>query len=183
MGMCVTETSIVLAIYGPSSVGKSTLATELGARLQTEVRHCGDILRERATELNIPLHIIPVELHRVLDAETRRHSENPNGILVVEGRYLNIVLFGIPRVKLLRLTCDEVTREHRLLTHLSNRATVATALRQRDQEDARLRQKLYGDSPQTSEDWMIFDTTHSSPERLASFILDRLQEREGEPLP
>jgi cytidylate kinase len=165
-----------MAIYGPRCVGKSALATELGTRLRAEVRKCGDVLKERAAELGIPLESIPTELHRAVDAETRRHSENPTRILVIEGRYLDIVLAGIPRVRFLRLTCDEVARERRFLARQGNRGSAAMTLQQCDQEDAHLSQELYGWFPSTYKDWMVLDTTRSSPEALASVILDHLHQ-------
>jgi len=176
MGMCLAKTRVVLAIYGPSSVGKSTLATELGTRLRAEVRNCGDVLRERATELGIPLESIPIELHRAVDSETRRHSKNPSAILVIGGRYLDKVLVGIPGVRFLRLTCDEVARERRILSRQGDKVTEVMTLHQCDQEDAHLSQELYGCFPSTSKDWMVLDTTHSSPEELASVVLDHLQQ-------
>lgn len=165
---------IILAIYGQSSVGKSILATELGKRLGAEVRHCGEVLKEKAARLGIPLQSIPIGLHREVDAETQKLIHNYNKTLVIEGRYLDKVLKDIPRVRFIKLICNETTRKIRYLQSQSRSSVKSITLKQRDSENEHLKNKLYDDSPTTSEDWIILETTFSTPEELAETILGRM---------
>jgi hypothetical protein len=151
---------------------------EFGIRLSATVRHCGKLLKERSVQAGVPLETIPIELHRSVDAETRSYAKDPNGILVIEGRYLDVVLFGIPWVKLLRLTCDEVTRQLRWETRRAISALAPESVLQRDQEDETIKYKLYGRRFTAMGDWMILNTSDRSPKELASIVLDRLH-KEG----
>lgn len=168
------QVNIVLAIYGLSCVGKSTLATEIGRKWTVPVRHCGDVLKTRAAALGIPLGNLPLQVHAAVDEETRRLAQGASEVFVVEGRYLDLVLNGVPWVKFVRLTCDEATRMQRFLTKAGGQATASITLHQRDQEDGRLRHILYGDRCFTSADWMVLDTTHATPEELFATLLARM---------
>ncbi len=76
MVMHLSEDSIVVAIYGPSCVGKSSLANEFGKRCATQVRHYGDMVRARAAELGGAPQSLPLNIHRVIDTDTGELAEN-----------------------------------------------------------------------------------------------------------
>src|SRR5260370_13371538 len=79
---------MVIAIYGASEVGKSTIARLLGQRTGLPVRHCGEAVKERAAELNSSLAALSLDVHQMIDAETRSFvARAPSAI--VEGRYLD----------------------------------------------------------------------------------------------
>lgn len=176
MAVRLSEASIVLAIYGPSSVGKSTLANELGRQWAVPVRHCGSVVKVCATEIGVPPNCVPLELHRKIDAETCRLAQDTSGIFVVEGTYLDLVLSKMPQVKLLQLTCDEAMRELRFFAKVSAETKSPATLRQRDQEDTRLRRVLYRGHQPPAENWMVLDTTRSAPAELVSVILARMEQ-------
>jgi cytidylate kinase len=173
MVMRVTKANLVLGLYGPSCVGKSTLAKEIGKRLGANVRHCGEILKEKSSKLKIPFDPFPIELSRAVDAETRTFAENANEVRVIEGRYLNIVLFGIPNVRLLRLTCSAIVRDARLRNQVKEVRKKVSIVEQ-DSSDEHLSKVLYGDSPPMQHDWMVLDTTECSTEVSTEIVLKRL---------
>jgi cytidylate kinase len=173
MGMRAAKVKLVLALYGPTCVGKSTLAQEIGKRLRANVRHCGQILKEKTSQLKIPFDSLPIELNRAVDAETRRFAEDADEIRVIEGRYLNIVLFGIPNVRLLRLKCSDVIRNARFSSQVG-KAPNKLSIAEQDSFDKDTSKILYGDSPLTQEDWIVLDTTRYSPETLTEIVLKRL---------
>jgi cytidylate kinase len=172
--MYPSQASFVLAIYGPSCVGKTTLAAAISREWGVPVRHCGDMLKTRAAELGPPLRNLPLQVHEAVDEETHRLAQGASEVFVVEGRYLNLVLDGVSQVKFVRLTCDEATRTRRFLTKAGGQGTSSITLHQSDQEDGHLRQILYGNRYFTSGDWMVLDTTHSIPEELLAYLLTRI---------
>lgn len=174
MAVYPSQINIVLAIYGASCVGKSTLATAIGKEWRVPVRHCGDVLKMRATTLGLPLGSLPLHVHDAVDKETRKLAQEASGVFVVEGRYLDLVLDGMPWVKFVRLTCDEATRMRRFLTKTGGQADEGVALHQHDEEDGRLRFILYGGRCFTSDDWMVLDTTHATPKELCATLLARI---------
>lgn len=174
MALRLSKNSIVLAIYGPSCVGKSTLAHELTRQWGVPVRHCGNVVKASATAIGVSPNFLPLELHREIDAETRRLAKLNAGHFVIEGTYLDAVLTEMPQVKFLQLVCDETMRATRFLAKASSQTTSSVTLRDRDEEDNRLRRILYGNRPSVK-DWMVLDTTHLAPDKMVSAILARLQ--------
>ena len=174
MAMCLSKGPIVLAIYGPSCVGKSTLARELGRKLGIEVRHCGEALKVHAIEQGIALNSIPSTVHQSIDEETRRQARQACGTVVIEGRYLDFVLSGIPSVRFIRLTSDEATRKFRYSMR-KNKSVRPRALQEEDEDDARMRELLYSGVTRAPEDWMSLNTTQHAPHELAATVLARIQ--------
>jgi cytidylate kinase len=96
------SSKLIIAIFGPSCVGKTTLARVLGAKLGIPIRSCGTVLREEAFRLGISLDSISLEVHHRIDAETRNFAEQATGSTIIEGRYLDVVLIGAtPNMKLI----------------------------------------------------------------------------------
>lgn len=175
--MYLSKSNIVLAIYGASCVGKTTLAKELGLRWAVPVRHCGNVLKEHANELKISLENLPAEVHWTVDVETRSLAQQTSDFLIIEGRYLDLVLAGTPRVRFVRLGCDETVREQRLRGRAHRQASsMIRLIQQEDRYDAKLRRNLYGDAFSVAIDWIVLDTTYLTPEDLLSAVIVRLQQ-------
>lgn len=170
MDMDLPETTRVIAIFGASRVGKTTLAKVLGNRLELPVRHCGDAVRARASYLGVaPENLLLVE-HRALDADTRRVASE--GQVVIEGRYLDAVLVGVTGLRLFRLVSTDVARVERSKCGLPDRDCVA-ACHLEDRRDEKLRSELYGDI-EPLKSWLTLDTTVTRPEELTARILAAL---------
>jgi cytidylate kinase len=176
MAMCLSKGPIVLAIYGPSCVGKSTLARELGRQLGIEVRHCGEALKEHATELGVALDAIPITIHQSVDEETRRLARQASGTVVIEGRYLDLVLSDIPSVRFIRLTCDEATRNFRYSIRESKSIPPRT-LQEEDEDDAQARALLYSGVTRSLGDWMSLNTTQHAPHELVATVLAQIHRK------
>src|ERR1700692_869506 len=82
---------MIIGIFGPFCVGKTTLALHLGDLLGFPLRLCGDAVRARARVLNIDLQNLSDEEHRHIDRDTREWAA-ANQPCIVDGRYLNNVL-------------------------------------------------------------------------------------------
>jgi len=163
----------VVAIYGPSRVGKTRLATELGRRVDLSVRHCGEEVRARAAKLGLGPGVLPLAEHRAIDAETRRFALEQGGI--IEGRYLDLALFGIDGVVFVRLRSTEAARVVRSESGLSEDERI-TRLHTADEHDEDLRRELYKGVIAAVGDLTV-DTTDQGPEELAARILDELGRR------
>jgi cytidylate kinase len=159
----------VLALYGPTCVGKSTVAIALHNRLGFPIRHCGDILRSRAVEFGIPPNSVTENIHRAVDDETR-HIASHREDLIVEGRFLNRVLSGMANVKLVRLSCSETVRTERLASGIDDGST----LREHDESDERLIEILYGHTT-SGPDFLVLETSTPTPAELADIVIRRLR--------
>lgn len=81
-----------VALFGNSLVGKSTAARELVQQLSLPVRHCGEIVRQRAATTGLSLSEISDTVHSEIDAETREWIGAQAAGFIVEGRFLDAVL-------------------------------------------------------------------------------------------
>ncbi len=106
---------MIIALYGQSSSGKTTIAKALSNRLgNCLVRHCGELVRARANGLSVSLNDLSDEEHRSIDADTRAWSEVQTVIAIAEGRYLDHVLTGTcADVQIIEVVCSEAVRMQR----------------------------------------------------------------------
>lgn len=106
---------MIIALFGKSSTGKTTIADVLRQRLgDCPVRHCGEVVKARAHDLHLSPGTLPNEDHREIDGETRRWSETQLGWAIVEGRYLQYVLSRArAELRLIEIVCENAAREHR----------------------------------------------------------------------
>lgn len=166
------EVRLVIALFGASGVGKSTVARRLAAELDAACRHCGeevvDIVAERGG--------ISVEDHHEVDEATRAFVGLSEASVVVEGRFLDKVLSGVAGVRFVRLRCEAGERARR--AHESGSRTNPS---EEDAADERLMADLYGSgSPSIAVDlWMDIDTTDLEPEGIVAAIVAKLT-REAE---
>jgi cytidylate kinase len=156
----------VVAIFGPSAVGKSTVARRVAEELGAQVRHCGEEVVRRIARCGS----ISLDGHRDVDEATRRFVEERRASVVVEGRFLDRVLGQTPGVTFVRLHCDIDERARR-----ARQARAATTPLGEDEEDAILTAALYRHSSDSGVNIaMEIDTTGVSIERVARMIVDHL---------
>jgi cytidylate kinase len=104
---------MIFAIYGPASVGKTTVASRVAAELKLPLLSCGRVVRDRAKSLGIELHALPDTVHHEIDQETVTWARTHQPCLV-EGRFLNLVLAGVDNpVIFIRLTASDIQRQLR----------------------------------------------------------------------
>lgn len=84
---------MAICIYGPSLVGKTTLARRLASTLNRPLRSCGDEVRRRASEVGVVVAELGDEEHCSIDAATRAWAAD-NALCVLEGRFLDFVFAG-----------------------------------------------------------------------------------------
>jgi cytidylate kinase len=98
--------NVVIGLVGKSGVGKTVVAEALARRLGVAVRHCGEVVKRRADELKVAFHELPKKEHYRIDAETIELARNATGLVIMEGRFLDVVLRGVPNVLLVHLTAS-----------------------------------------------------------------------------
>lgn len=106
---------MIIALYGQSSSGKSTLAEALRQRIgNSQVRHCGELVKARAMCLAVSINDLSEEYHRAIDSETRLWSETQPVLAIVEGRYLQYVLARTNAdVRVIEVLCSQAERVQR----------------------------------------------------------------------
>lgn len=155
----------VVALHGLPGVGKSAVATELGALLDAHVRHCGDLVKAKAQALEINLDVLGAAEHKEIDRETQRMVQEVSSPLIIEGRFLPEVLADIRGVCLVELTCSQAERERR---H-AKRSESSLALQ--DVMTLQLRGHLYGAFPASLKPNISIDTENLSEREVAEQIV------------
>ena len=170
--------SRVIALFGKSCVGKTEVATKLGESLGLPVRHCGDLIRERAKQLGVsPAALLEAD-HRAIDNETRSIAQNANTDIIMEGSFLDVVLAGVPTTIFFELTCEDDERKRRCVQKLSGSYSPYSTLELRDENDLKLKRILFQgrvDGTDTSERRTVsIDTTKLTAEGVAFAISEIL---------
>ncbi|SRR6266478_9443675 len=163
--------SIIVGIYGPPAVGKSTVAKKVAAFIGAKVRHCGEIVKAHARELGTTLDDVPLEVHRKIDAETRQVAETTREPLILEGRFLDEVLRGIPRVLLISLECN---LEERIRRHVS-RGGSSISLREQDVWTEGFRRRAYSLHPNSEVTSVTISTDGLDADTVAKSVYEEIQ--------
>lgn len=82
---------MIVCIFGPSCVGKTTVASRAAAALGFPMRSCGDAVREKAEALGLPIDQLEDDTHRAIDAATVEWALESRGGCVIDGRFLDAV--------------------------------------------------------------------------------------------
>jgi cytidylate kinase len=143
----------VVALYGPSCSGKTSVAQALAPPLDASLRSCGELVREYARQIGVHVMELADDDHRAIDRETRLIAEDATGLWVIDGSFLDHVLGGLQNVSLIRLSASKEERQRRQ----SNR-NITTPIAVRDAADDETRVRLYGRAPRLAPDHDI-DTT------------------------
>jgi broad-specificity NMP kinase len=160
--------NIAVAIYGPSRVGKTTVANELGVILNAQVRHCGELVKARATEIGTPVDCLASAEHMLIDDETRCSVAARKDALIVEGRFLREVLAKFEDVFLVELTCSEterIVRSERNASYIAHQDAVS----------AKLFSELYSGAPAPRGRSISIATDNRSPRDVAEQISRHVQ--------
>ena len=168
---------MILAIFGASAVGKTTLAGCLASRLTLPLRHCGNAIREAADVLGISPSDLSFETHHEVDARTVDWCLSHACLgCIVEGRFLDHVLAITPSILFIELRADGSTRASRWARRLE-RNFEESELATVDEADAFFRQKMYESVPKGSAA-MTIDTTCGTVKEWAEIVRTQLL---GEP--
>lgn len=171
--MRVPANRVVVAIFGPSCSGKTTVAAGLAKALGAQTRHCGEVLKTKASALGKRVPDLADDEHAALDAETREVVTTSGASLVVEGGFLNHVLSDPSTVLLIDLTCADTERAARFGKRTPGVMDPLDSIRRRDAEDAALRGRLFVHPPRTGD--FVLDTTTLSAEQCVEAILARIR--------
>ena len=163
---------MVVAIFGRCCVGKSSVANTLGHKLHCTVRHCGELVKTRASSCGKKPDELDAHDHEMIDRETRAVVESANSPLIIEGSFLDAVIGKRSGVYLVHLVCSDSTRADRYATRCDG---VAADIVARDRRDSRLRQALYGTTCWPLEADVTIDTTVLSADETAERILRWLE--------
>jgi cytidylate kinase len=166
---------VVIGLFGASKVGKTSAATLLGKRLGCPVRHCGELVKAKARALGGSPNGIGIAEHARLDAETRIAANSAGKSLVIEGRFLDSVLFGCDITSLIQLTCKENERQRRFV---SQTGSALTKVFEVDLADQQLRESLYEPCAPIVRPDLVLDTTETSLEETVDSIVQWLSRLE-----
>jgi cytidylate kinase len=93
---------MIIALYGASCTGKSTIADSLIASRHLPIRRCGDEVRDLSAARNLQPDQLPLDGHREIDAlSVAWVREHATAAAIIEGRFLDSVLS--PVADLIRL--------------------------------------------------------------------------------
>lgn len=151
---------MLIALFGKSSSGKTTLARALASSLALPVRGCGDVVRDRAKLRGVVIDELSQGDHDEIDTETRQWCLT-QGAKIVEGRYLDQVLSSVKvPIKLVEITASPAVRALRWADRLSHLQTVDDVAIYDAQDDA-FRVRSYSDTARLDRNWAI-DTSDRS---------------------
>lgn len=165
---------MIIALYGKSLSGKTTIGDALGARLRySPIRNCGEIVKTRTRELHLSRKGLPADEHLEIDSETIRWCETQSGLAIVEGRYLDYVLSRTHAdIQLLELVCDGAAREHRWTKRIGRKLGLEE-LKVKDAADRDFVAMMYAESSPLVPRLQV-DTTLADVGKCVNEILDWL---------
>jgi cytidylate kinase len=162
---------MIVAFFGPSRVGKTTIARALQNQLALPLRSCGAAVVERAVRLGVPFTDLPDDEHRAVDRETLSWVAGHESCLV-EGRFLDSVLAAIAgRTILVRLDATGEDRCQRWAAR--NMPLTSTELEELDKVDVTFRARLYGTS-QPIRPVLTLSTSELSVEACVQSVVSQL---------
>ncbi len=160
--------TLMLALFGASGVGKTTVSKELAKQMGLPVRHCGDAIKAKARERQVHVDALTEDDHRAIDQETRQMVRHATSALIVEGRYLPEVLAEFPNVVLFELTCDKTERLRRRLGRSAEASLESLAAH--DAVMTNLRLRLYAGVTSPQRPIVRVNTNGLSPKQVADLV-------------
>lgn len=138
---------MIVALFGRSGCGKTSLAEIVSSELGIPVRHCGEEIWKAAAAAGVSFSELPDETHRLVDRQSRVWcAAEGAGMRLIEGRFLDHVLAGLPDVAFVRLTASIEERARRLAERVRS-SSGDKSIVQIDEEDDLFRRRLYRPAP------------------------------------
>ncbi|RDJ21061.1 hypothetical protein DWF00_07525 [Bosea caraganae] len=165
---------MIVCLFGPSCVGKTTLAQRAAVALGLPLRSCGEAVRAAATAHGLTINDLPDEQHREVDAGTVVWAMG-NKSCIVEGRYLDRV-FADSRtpVTLILIRASDACRVSRAKGRSGNTTFSADDLRRLDDEDNAFRERLFGDRV-AAMPWQVLDTSGLTVDECARQLRELIE--------
>lgn len=161
---------MIVAIYGPSLVGKTTLAAAIASNVHLPLRNCGEEVRARARALQVSIADLSPDVHRDVDRESVEWALGQSSDCLVEGRFLDHVLANTPGVVFVSLTASLEARRMRAI-HRGLQWT-AYQVAEEDERDDRFRKALFNHSQAIPS--LIVETSDLSVVQCQELIADRV---------
>ena len=168
---------MIVALFGASCTGKTSIARALSAELTVPLRSCGDAVKGRASELSVAWSKLPDEQHRTVDKETREWCAAMKPC-IVEGRFLDHVLAPLQGdTMLIRLAASKEARCARWTSRTGLHAALAE-IEEHDEVDRTFRTRLYGES-EVLAPLLVMDTSDQSVKACVRRVKSLLEATRG----
>jgi cytidylate kinase len=159
---------MIICIFGFSCVGKSSSATLLANVLCLPLRSCGSAVLAAAHSLGLDIKDLPDDGHRTVDAETVDWARK-SGTCIVEGRFLDQVLFGVTEpIFSIQLMANADVRLRRACGRAGHAITMED-LERIDRADREFRSRIY-DGRNVIAPSLSVDTSESTVEECVNQI-------------
>jgi cytidylate kinase len=160
---------MLIALYGGTSTGKTTLVRALVGRKGMQARFCGDVVRNGARRLEVSIEDLPVSEHGKIDAETLDWCHNC-GSGLIEGRFLDQVLLSlVAPLMLVQVEASAAARADRFADRVGRAQNMGDIARY-DDEDEAFRVRAYGGRARLTAKFVL-DTTALSVDECLERIL------------
>ena len=177
----------VIGIFGKTCSAKSDVAREISRMTGNKVKHPGEMITTRARMAGLATgREVADKWHRQVDEDTVRAADalaDLDELWIIESGMLDAVLGPRDDVFWIALHArDDVreTRWHKRKEEMGGRSRqIGESVAQRDEDDAALRERLYGTAPSGVEPAMTIDTSDRSPTDCAAEILAAFQSETG----
>ena len=167
----------LIALFGPSCTGKTTLARALAHDRGLPLRCCGELIKQQAAQRGVDVTGLSQEDHRDIDQGTREWCLS-GGVRVVEGRFLDQVLAPVwsPATSVLfEISATGIARARRWAERINSIQTLSD-VEAFDSDDLGFRVQAYSGVARVQPDWIV-DTTDRSIEACLEEIATRLSTR------
>ena len=173
----------IIALYGPTCSLKTDVAQELSQITGFKVANRGEWATTQAKYTGkATAAALPDDLHRSLDDATRAMAKRDEKLMIFESTFMDVVLKDVPNVYWVRLHAADEVRDarwkHRKEEAGGRTRQLGESVAARDQEDAELRRRLYGDAG-TVKPVHDIDTSQRSAVEVALQIWEAFEATSG----
>ena len=181
----------VIGIFGRTCSAKSDVAREISRMTGNKVKHPGEMITTRARMAGRTTgKDVAKKWHREVDEDTVRAADalaDLGELWIIESGMLDAVLGPRDDVFWVALHARDDVREarwHKRKEEMGGRSRqIGESVAQRDDDDAALRERLYGTASSGVEPALTIDTSDKSPTDCAAEILAAFQSETGVVVP